>query len=66
MGQADALGQVGGGPTLGAVANLAGVPVALALAGGLQLPTAFIYLRLRPNRVESAGAMEIENPSVSA
>lgn len=66
MGQADALGQVGGGPTLGAVATLAGVPVALALAAGIQLPTAFIYLRLRPNRVESAGAMEIENPSVSA
>lgn len=54
MGQADALGQVAGGPTLGAVANSAGVPVALAIAGAIQLPTVAIYLKLRPNQKERA------------
>lgn len=48
MGQADALGQVVGGPVLGGVAGAVGVPAALLVAGAVQLPTAWIYLRLRP------------------
>lgn len=53
MGQADALGQVAGGPAFGAVANAISVPFALILAGFVQLPNAHIYLRLRPNRKEA-------------
>lgn len=45
MGQADALGQVVGGPALGALASLAGVPVALLVAAGVQAPTAALYAR---------------------
>lgn len=52
MSQADALGQVAGGPALGAVANVAGVSIALIIAGAVQLPSALVYLRLRPNRNE--------------
>ncbi|MGI8416433.1 MAG: hypothetical protein ACR2P2_09580 [Nakamurella sp.] len=52
MSQADALGQVAGGPALGAVANVAGVSIALIIAGAVQLPSAQVYLRLRPNRNE--------------
>ena len=48
MGQADALGQVAGGPMLGGVAGAVGIPAALLVAGAVQLPTAWLYLRLRP------------------
>lgn len=48
MGQADAVGQVVGGPGLGVVASRAGVQTALLLAAVLQAPAALLYARLRP------------------
>lgn len=50
MGQADAVGQVAGGPALGAVANLAGVSLALVISSVVHAPAAVIYARLRPGR----------------
>lgn len=47
MGQADAVGQVVGGPALGMVANRAGVQTALLLAAAIQAPAAILYARLR-------------------
>lgn len=58
MGQADALGQVAGGPAFGAIANAISIPVALVMAGFVQLPNALIYLRLRPNRKEATQLAE--------
>lgn len=55
MGQADALGQVVGGPVLGGVAGAVGIPAALLIASAVQLPTAWIYLRLHPGQ-DPAGA----------
>lgn len=46
MGQADAVGQVLGGPSLGVVANRAGVQAALLLAAVIQAPAAILYARL--------------------
>lgn len=54
MGQADALGQVAGGPALGALATAASVPIALLAASAIQAPTVALYLRLRPNKGERA------------
>nr|WP_281497307.1 MFS transporter [Ornithinimicrobium sp. F0845] len=50
MGQADAVGQIAGGPALGLVANRAGVQTALLLAAAIQVPAALLYARLRPRR----------------
>lgn len=49
MGQADAVGQVVGGPALGAVAGRSGVPIALLIAAALQAPASILYARLRPS-----------------
>lgn len=46
--QADALGQVVGGPTLGAVANRTSVPTAMTIAGLLLTVAAGIYARIQP------------------
>lgn len=54
MGQADAAGQVGGGPALGALANSAGVPAALLVAAAIQAPATMLYARLHPNHREQA------------
>lgn len=54
MGQADAVGQVVGGPALGAVAGRTSVPAALMLAAAIQAPAAWLYLRLRPRASEGA------------
>lgn len=48
MGQADAVGQIVGGPSLGLVANRAGVQTALLIASAIQVPAAVLYARLRP------------------
>ncbi|TWE11572.1 MFS transporter [Rudaeicoccus suwonensis] len=48
--QADALGQVVGGPTLGALANRTSVSTAITVAGLLLTPVAMIYTRIRPSR----------------
>lgn len=50
MGQADAVGQIAGGPGLGMVASRAGVQTALLLAAAIQAPAVFLYARLRPGR----------------
>lgn len=50
MGQADAVGQIVGGPGLGVVASRAGVQTALLLAAVIQLPAAILYARLRPRQ----------------
>ncbi|MFT4164848.1 MAG: MFS transporter [Microlunatus sp.] len=50
MGQADAVGQVAGGPALGALANVAGVSLALVVSSVVHAPAAVIYARLRPGR----------------
>lgn len=50
MGQADAVGQVAGGPALGAMASRTSVPAALLLAAAIQAPAAWVYLRLDPRR----------------
>lgn len=50
MGQADAVGQVAGGPVFGALANAAGVSLALVASSLVQAPAAFVYARLRPGR----------------
>ena len=43
--QANALGQIGGGPAVGLVAAVAGVPAALAVSGALAAPAAALWLR---------------------
>jgi DHA3 family tetracycline resistance protein-like MFS transporter len=48
--QADALGQVAGGPPLGAIGNAAGVRAALVAAAVLLAPTVPLYARLRGSR----------------
>lgn len=50
MGQADAVGQIIGGPGLGMVASRAGVQTALLLAATIQIPAAVLYARLRPRQ----------------
>ena len=47
--QADAIGQVIGGPPLGALATRTSIPVALLTSAALLLPASAVYARLRPN-----------------
>ena len=46
-GQADAIGQVAGGPPLGALASWASIPVALLVAAVVQAPSVLAFLRVR-------------------
>jgi DHA3 family tetracycline resistance protein-like MFS transporter len=46
-GQMNAVGQVAGGPPLGALANVSGIPVALVVSAAIQLPTAALFARVR-------------------
>lgn len=48
--QADALGQVVGGPALGAVASRTSVSTAITIAGLLVTPAALLYNAIRPSR----------------
>lgn len=48
--QADAIGQVVGGPPLGVLANRTSVPVALIASAGFLAPTAIVFSRLRVGR----------------
>lgn len=45
QGQADALGQIGGGPILGLIATAVSVPIALVAAGGFLTPALVLYAR---------------------
>lgn len=47
-GQADAIGQVVGGPPLGVLANRTSLATALVASAVILSPTALLYLRLRP------------------
>jgi DHA3 family tetracycline resistance protein-like MFS transporter len=47
-GQADAIGQVVGGPPLGALANRTSLATALVASAVILSPTVLVYLRLRP------------------
>jgi MFS family permease len=49
-GQANAIGQVVGGPPLGAVANRFGIPAALTVSAILWSPTVAMFARLRPDQ----------------
>lgn len=51
-GQADALGQVAGGPPLGALANRTSLTTALVVSGLVLSPAALVYLRLRPTAID--------------
>jgi DHA3 family tetracycline resistance protein-like MFS transporter len=53
--QADAIGQVIGGPPLGVVATRTSIPIALIISATIFTPAAIVYARLRPNRLERAG-----------
>jgi DHA3 family tetracycline resistance protein-like MFS transporter len=44
-GQADAVGQISGGPLIGLLANLISVPTAIAVSGSLLIPALPIILR---------------------
>ena len=44
-GQADAIGQVGGGPALGVVGNLFGIRAALASGAAVMLPALAVFAR---------------------
>lgn len=46
--QADAIGQVAGGPPLGVLATRTSIPVALLVSAGVLAPAALVYARLRP------------------
>jgi DHA3 family tetracycline resistance protein-like MFS transporter len=45
--QANAIGQVAGGPPLGALATRTSIPVALVVAAAVQLPSVLAFLRVR-------------------
>lgn len=54
--QADAIGQVIGGPPLGALATRTSIPVALIISATLLAPASVVYARLRPEtRVAERG-----------
>jgi DHA3 family tetracycline resistance protein-like MFS transporter len=46
-GQANAIGQVVGGPPLGALATRTSIPVALLVAAAVQAPSVIAFLRIR-------------------
>ncbi|AKU19284.1 hypothetical protein VV02_24575 [Luteipulveratus mongoliensis] len=48
--QADAIGQVVGGPPLGALGSRSGIPVALVTSAFVLAPAAAVYARLKPTK----------------
>jgi hypothetical protein len=56
--QADAIGQVVGGPPLGALANRTSLATALVASAVILSPTALVYLRLRPTVAATTGAAD--------
>lgn len=52
--QADAIGQVVGGPPLGALATRTSIPVALLVSAGVLAPAALVYARVRPTPSKTA------------
>jgi DHA3 family tetracycline resistance protein-like MFS transporter len=63
-GQMDAIGQVAGGPTIGAVAVAWGVPAAIVIGGVLRAPALVLYGRaLRRGEPTAAGTVHLEAPA---
>lgn len=58
--QANAIGQVAGGPPLGAVAGATSVRTALTLSGLILSPIPLLYLRLRPDPHSAVPAADAE------
>lgn len=56
-GQTDALGQIAGGPALGAVASGVSLPAALVAAGAVVLPASAVYWRAGRHRMVPVGGM---------
>ena len=65
-GQANAIGQVVGGPPLGALANRTSLATALVASAVILSPTALIYLRLRPTVTATTGAPDSEGDTPPA
>ena len=64
--QLDAIGQVVGGPPLGALGRSAGVPVALLAAAALLVPAAVIQLRLRDAGSGGGGGPHVRPGALAA
>ena len=62
--QANAVGQVAGGPPLGALATRAGIPAALLVAAAVQLPSVVAFLRVR--RIAGKPEPELDPARVAA
>jgi DHA3 family tetracycline resistance protein-like MFS transporter len=63
-GQMDAIGQVAGGPTIGAVAVAWGVPAAIVVGGVLRAPALVLYGRaLRRGEPDAAGPVHVDAPA---
>jgi DHA3 family tetracycline resistance protein-like MFS transporter len=63
-GQMDAIGQVAGGPTIGAVAVAWGVPAAIVIGGVLRAPALVLYGRaLRRGEPTAAGPVHVDIPA---
>jgi DHA3 family tetracycline resistance protein-like MFS transporter len=61
-GQMDAIGQVAGGPAIGAVAVGWGVPAAIATAGALRAPALALYAKAARDRDREPGPIHLETP----
>jgi MFS transporter, DHA3 family, tetracycline resistance protein len=64
--QADAIGQVVGGPPLGALANRTSLATALVATAVILSPTALVYLRLRPAVTATTGAPDPDGAQLPA
>jgi len=62
--QANAIGQVAGGPPLGALAGSASIRTALVASGLILSPIPLLYLRLRPDPQDVVRAAEPETEAV--
>jgi DHA3 family tetracycline resistance protein-like MFS transporter len=67
IGQANAIGQVGGGPVVGAVGSLVSIRVALALSGLFMSPVILFFRRLTRQVTPSAGfpAVTLARPDLA-
>jgi DHA3 family tetracycline resistance protein-like MFS transporter len=61
-GQMDAVGQIGGGPTMGAVSVWFGVPAAIAVGGLLRAPAMALYARALRRGEPPGEAPDVEVP----
>jgi len=57
-GQADAVGQVAGGPALGGIGNVYGIRAALSVGAALLLPALGLYARASAGRATPGAEVE--------